>query len=182
MMAKMQRRQTRPESIDDDAADRGPRRCSAGCRCALSVPICVSVKPSSLCSEIGDRRDRVVDVVVAEHRDADRDEHAPAPDSGRGILDCESRVDGHPGGQSTARGAIGVARRARHASPLHRRDLRHGSCRQSRHEGDGQANRQRRHQLEPELLDDEAIGPRLLGVPEQPERSLADQPRDQRPA
>ena len=43
----------------------------------------MSVKPSCRCEDVGQRRDRVVDVVVAEHRHADEDQHRPARARGR---------------------------------------------------------------------------------------------------
>ena len=48
---------------------------------ALRVPICVGAESELRSQDVGERGDRVVDVVVPEHRDAGEHEHGPT--SGR---------------------------------------------------------------------------------------------------
>ena len=81
-----QRRQPRPEPIDDDAADQHHDDVREAVDGVERADLRVGEAEQPL-QRVGDRADRVVGVVVAEHRDADGDEHAQRQMGGRGGLE-----------------------------------------------------------------------------------------------
>ena len=91
---KQQRRKTRPKPVDDDAADEHHDDVGKAVDRVERADLRIGEAEQAL-QRVGHRANGIVDVVVAEHGDTQRDQHGPAPRRGGRILRCR-RLGSHP--------------------------------------------------------------------------------------